>query len=912
MKKFIYSLVFLGITSQMSAQNLPANQVAVVRVGDGQAALTSAATAVFVDVFDTNSGALLRTLTMPTAATGNNQPFAISGTSTTEGALNLAESNTKLVFGGYAAAPGLATVSSSTTTSRVVATIDATGVPVTSNTIAVGQGFNTSSIRGCTSVNGVGYYCSGAGSSTSGGVRLVPVGTGVTTTGLYTTPTNTRVIDFIDNALYFSSGSSPFIGVSKDSAGGTPTAAGNIAKLQAGIAGTSPSPNGFQVLDMSTTVTGLDVMYMVDDRTSTTGGGLYKFAKVGTIWTPIDTLLLTNARGLTAKKSPCGGVILFITTNTTLVSLQDNGGYNARFATRTFTTLATAATNTAFRGVAMTPGTSLGSPLALMASGRPTTCASTTSGRVDFEYTSQSTRPYNYAWGTGQTTQDNGTGTQFSVTGLTSGTYNFTITDANGCFYSASATVSAGTNNVTVTPQVTNPTCVGNNGSISLSPSGGLAPYTYNWSNGGTTQNATGLSAGAIRSTITDANRCSFLYAATLTAPANSITVTSSSTNTGCGTPNGTASVTVTGAQAPIQYNWSNSATTASITGLVAGIYTVTVTDGQGCNRVTTTSVSQNSSLANTVTQTAAITCPGLSNGAATVSVSGGTAPYSYLWTGANRTTQSISGLASGVYAVTIIDAGACTTYGSVTISNPNAISITATGQSPRCAGQSNGTLTSSATGGTGTLSFNWGNGVTTANRTGLGAGSYGLTVTDANGCSAAATPITLTMPTLLGVTITNVVNQIGTSPNGSISSQANGGVAPFTYTWSNGASTQNITNLAAGSYTVTARDANGCTASTQGSIIVTGTENLAGVSLFKLAPNPASSQVQLDLQFQNATSGQINLINSVGQILLSTPFNDRFDHKQNIEVATLPGGLYCLKVTLTNGQTHTARLIVE
>lgn len=912
MKKFIYSFVFFGMISQLSAQNLPANQVAVVRVGDGQAALTNAATAVFVDVFDISSGALLRTLTMPTAATGNNQPFAISGTSTTEGALNLAESNTKLVFGGYAAAPGLTSVSSNTTTSRVVATIDATGVPMTSNTIAVGQGFNTSSIRGCTSVNGVGYYCSGAGSSSTGGVRLVPVGTGVTTTGLYTTPTNTRAVDFIDNALYFTSASSPFIGVSKDSAGGTPTLAGNIAKLQAGIAGSSPSPNGFQVLDISAAVTGLDVMYMVDERTSATGGGLYKFAKVGTTWTPIDTLLLTNARGLTAKKSPCGGVTLFITTNNTLVSLQDNGGYNARFATRAFTTLATAATNTAFRGVAMTPGTGLGLPLAFMTSARPTTCASATSGRVDFEYTSQSTRPYNYAWGTGQTTQDNGTGTQFSVTGLASGAYNFTITDANGCLYSASATVSAGTNNVTATAQVTNPSCVGNNGNISLSASGGLAPYTYSWSNGGTTQNATGLSAGAIRSTITDANRCAFVYTATLTAPANSISITTASTNTGCGNPSGTASVTVTGAQAPIQYNWSNGGTTASITGLTARTYTVTVTDGQGCNKITAITVSQNSSLASTATQTAAITCVGRTNGAATVSVSGGTAPYSYLWTGANRTTQSISGLASGVYAVTIIDAGACATYGSVTISNPNAISITASGQSPRCAGQSNGTLTSSATGGTGALSFNWGNGVTTTNRTGLGAGTYTLTVTDANGCSVAATPITLTMPSLLTISITNVVNQIGTSANGSISTQANGGAAAFTYTWSNGASTQNITNVAAGNYTVTVRDANGCTASAQASIIITGTENLAGVSLFRLAPNPASSQAQLDLQFPNATSGQINLINSMGQTLLSTPFNDRLDHKQNIEVATLPGGLYFLKVTLTNGQTHTARLVVE
>jgi hypothetical protein len=167
-------------------------------------------------------------------------------------------------------------------------------------------------------------------------------------------------------------------------------------------------------------------------------------------------------------------------------------------------------------------------------------------------------------------------------------------------------------------------------------------------------------------------------------------------------------------------------------------------------------------------------------------------------------------------------------------------------------------------------------------------------------------------MPSPLTISITNVVNQIGTSANGSISSQANGGTSAFTYTWSNGASTQNITNVAAGNYTVTVRDANGCTASTQASIIITSTENLAGVSLFRLAPNPASSQAQLDLQFPNATSGQINLINSMGQTLLSTPFNDRFDHKQNIEVATLPGGLYFLKVTLTNGQTHTARLIVE
>jgi hypothetical protein len=349
------------------------------------------------------------------------------------------------------------------------------------------------------------------------------------------------------------------------------------------------------------------------------------------------------------------------------------------------------------------------------------------------------TSPYTFAWSNSATTA--------SITGLTAGTYSVTVSDANGCTSTANGTITEPTALAVASATNTNVTCNGGaDGSATVTATGGTSPYTYAWSNTGTTASITGLTAGTYTATVTDANGCTTTTTATVTEP-TALTATSSNTNVSCnGGADGSATVSATGGTSPYTYAWSNAGTTASITGLTAGTYTATVTDANGCTTTTTATVTEPIALSATASNTN-VSCNGGADGSATVTATGGTSPYTYAWSNAG-TTASITGLTAGTYTATVTDANGCTTTTTATVTEPTASSATSSNTNVSCNGGADGSATVTATGGTSPFTYAWSNSATTASITGLTAGTYTATVTDANGCTITATA-TVTEPTV-------------------------------------------------------------------------------------------------------------------------------------------------------------------
>jgi gliding motility-associated-like protein len=418
------------------------------------------------------------------------------------------------------------------------------------------------------------------------------------------------------------------------------------------------------------------------------------------------------------------------------------------------------------------------------------------------------TAPYTYQW------SDPLAQTTSTATGLCTGTYIVTVTDASGC--SGNDTVVITEPSLIVPNAVTTlATCGICDGTITLSPTGGTGPYTYNWpSIGATTPNVNALCAGTYTVEITDANLCkqTFLIAV---SNVNGPVVSVSKTNATCnGICDGQATATVTSGTPTYQYLWTaGGQTTPTATGLCAGNYTVQIKDGNNCITVMPVTITENNPITAAVT-TIDATCNGACDGSALVIPSGGLPPYTYSWVGGNATGQTINavgGLCAGNYTVTIIDALGCSFIQNVVIKQANILSVTTAGIAANCNGSCDGSATANPIGGTAPYTYLWSTGGTTQNITALCAGNYTVTITDKNGCTANAS-VTIGD----GIAITAVTNKVDATCgqcDGSASIIAGGGSgAPYTYLWSPGGQTiPSINNLCPGAYNVTVTDNLGC-----------------------------------------------------------------------------------------------------
>jgi len=493
------------------------------------------------------------------------------------------------------------------------------------------------------------------------------------------------------------------------------------------------------------------------------------------------------------------------------------------------------------------------------------------------------TSPYTYQWDNGEITP--------TATMLSAGIHSITVTDGNNC---------TATTTITITePALLSATAVLNNnvscnslsdGGAIATGTGGTMPYTYLWDNGETNPSATMLNTGIHSVTVTDGNSCTTVATITITAPAILSATAVLNNNVSCnGSSDGVATVTATGGAAPYDYLWDNGETNPSATLLGAGNHTVTVTDSNNCKAVASVTISEPNALSASAIVDNDVSCNGLSDGGATVTVTGGTTPYAYLWDN-SETTPSATMLDAGIHNITITDANGCITTASVTITAPGVLMVaTAVLANVSCNGFSDGSATVAISGGTGPFAFIWSNGETTATATGLVAGTSTVTVTDGNGCATNGS-VLLTQPQVLvsNTTTTNVSCNGGSNGNATVA--VSGGTIPYSYAWSNGQMTAQLINVGIGTYSYTVTDVNGCTST--GSVIIN---------------EPSAMNGNLIVSYSNC-SGHINLQVSDG----TAPYVYNWSNGGTTEdISNLPDGVYSVVVVDDNGCSWTGNATV-
>ncbi len=350
-------------------------------------------------------------------------------------------------------------------------------------------------------------------------------------------------------------------------------------------------------------------------------------------------------------------------------------------------------------------------------------------------------------------------------------------------------------------------------GSATALATGGATPYAYNWSNGGSGATINNLAAGTYTVTVTDNTSATATASVALTQPTALVLTAPTITNVLCN-GNNTGSVTAhaSGSTPPYTFDWSNGGSTATISNLAAGPYTVTVTDDNGCTKNATYQVTQPAVIAISLVALTDESCSGAEDGAITISVTGGVNPIFAEWSNGFLGT-TISDLAPDIYTVTVTDNNSCTKTASFTV-NPGGVVLLNLNQQQNvtCPGGSNGSISVTASGGMAPYTYEWSNGATDPVISNLVAGSYLVTATDSHGC-VLVKGYTITQPQPIDIQIQQTAQNLcfGNS-NASLTSVATGGTSPFTASWSNGVNGNTNSNLAAGTYTVTITDDNGCT----------------------------------------------------------------------------------------------------
>jgi gliding motility-associated-like protein len=512
-------------------------------------------------------------------------------------------------------------------------------------------------------------------------------------------------------------------------------------------------------------------------------------------------------------------------------------------------------------------------------------CNGNTTGAITANTPTGGTAPYTFLWSNG--------GTAITATGLAAGTYTITATDANGCTDTAQATVSEPIVLDVDTTSTTNPSCAtAFDGSISVAGTGGTPAYTFAWSSGGNAATESGLGAGTYTVTVTDLNGCTATLSATLTAPAAILVNVTVDNNVDCfGGNDGQLTAIPAGGSAPFTFAWSSGGTAATETNLIAGTYTVTVTDVSGCTGTASGSITEPASaVVASIASSNDVNCAGGNDGDATAAAAGGTPGYTFLWSnGAN--TAFINNLAAGTYSVTVTDLNGCTDSASVTINAPvGGVDVTiATITDVDCNGNATGAITANTpTGGTAPYTFIWSNGGTALSNTGLVAGTYTITVTDANGCTDTASA-TVSEPNALLVFTNKTDETCAGAADGVVNSTVSGGTTPYSFLWSNGATSQNINGLAAGTYTVTVTDINGCTA-TDSRVVDAGVAVILTMS-------------SIDEQCPGSNSGSAMVEANGG----TTPYTFLWNNGGTTDsISGLAAGTYTVTVTDANGCTAT------
>lgn len=357
--------------------------------------------------------------------------------------------------------------------------------------------------------------------------------------------------------------------------------------------------------------------------------------------------------------------------------------------------------------------------------------------------------------------------------------------------------------------------------------------------------------------------------------------ITLSGNDVNCfGQSSGTVSVNATGGTPNYSYLWNTGQTSASVSNLPAGTYTVVVTDSVGCSQTDSVTINQPASAVTPNATTSSVLCTGGSDGAIGTMATGGTGGFTYMWS-TGDTVSAISNLPAGSYTLTLTDANGCSDTSIVVVSEPASLPFSMLSVTDiSCTDANDGSISAMGTGGTPGYTYLWSNGQTGNQITGLASGSYSVVITDTNGCTGSDTA-TVTNPTAIAVSLT-AAPSTGGGANGAAMATASGGTAPYTYAWNTTPvqTTATATGLTSGTYEVCVTDVNGC--SICDSVFVddiVGIGNPYPAAAFTLFPNPTNGL--LNIQALNIPAGNWNwtimdakgaVVRSASQATMSAP----------------------------------------
>ena len=408
--------------------------------------------------------------------------------------------------------------------------------------------------------------------------------------------------------------------------------------------------------------------------------------------------------------------------------------------------------------------------------------------------------------------------TSQNISGLASGNYCVTVSDENSCTATQCLDVDSPAPISLTGATSASPFCVGSNeGTATIIPGGGTSPFIYQWEDGQTTSIATGLMAGDIGVTITDASGCSVSEIITV-APALAIDLVLSSNMTSCANTNdGNATVNASGGMGTsFGYLWDNntgSQTNATASGLIPGNYCVTVSDNNGCTATACIDINSPDPIIIDAAIEMPVSCYGDTDGQAQVFVSGGTGTYTYLWNDMNGQFQNPAVMLSAdMYTVTVTDGNGCTEIANIEVTQPDTLITTTSVIDVTCFEGTNGSATVTPAGGSMPYAYAWSDFQTTSTADVLSAGFYGVTVTDGNGCTAINTIMVSEPTTAVSMTVNQTEIGCYAASESEAIVVANGGTPGYTYEWSSGTNNELAVGLDSVDYSVTVTDALGCT----------------------------------------------------------------------------------------------------
>jgi gliding motility-associated-like protein len=444
-------------------------------------------------------------------------------------------------------------------------------------------------------------------------------------------------------------------------------------------------------------------------------------------------------------------------------------------------------------------------PLSISISTSDVTCSGANDGSATANV-SGGTSPFSYQWNT--------IPQQTSATAifLSAGTFAVVVTDANNCTSTSSATINTSSVIIPAIDLQKNVSCFGlNDGEILLTTSGGVQPYTFVWSNGAVSEDISNLAPGNYVLTVTDADNCFVTKSFDISEPSLlQASVENIYPVTCFGYSNGSVTISVNGGTLNYSYTWSNNSIFQDLINVAAGSYDLTVTDANNCTATLNVSVTEPTVL-NVVLNPTDPTCFGISNGLINSTTSGGTPPYSYIWS-TGDITSDINSIPAGNYSVLVTDANNCFVLETVALSTGPELMVTSSVNDVLCNGDASGVVSVNIAGGTSPYNFTWSDGSSGASLNNVTAGNYSFTVVDADGCMSISDVI-VNEPDALSINLLTLDILCSGNNDGMAFAVASGGIQPYDYSWNipNSQNTNVLAGLSVGNYVVTVADANNC-----------------------------------------------------------------------------------------------------